>query len=205
MRRHPGLLISRLYHFTLAHSGLRGSLHTLDGTSYVGPPNVCYVMVVTPLTTGLSPARFGALVMAHYEASLRENLSLAWEAYLLEKPPPDTVTGEIPRHGSRKAKGLVTTRRRRSSTRSAPTPRPRARARVSDPESRITSRPPDGRKKKGVFSRDGRVRLMCLATLGYLSIHLQFFGTRKTLDKCTTPMAANLPKKERPGPHVTFG
>ena len=62
--------MSRLYHFTLAHSGLRGSLHTLDAPPYVGPPNVRYVMVVTPLTTGLSPARFGALVMEHYEANL---------------------------------------------------------------------------------------------------------------------------------------
>jgi hypothetical protein len=57
--------MSGLYHFTLSHSGLRGSLHTLDGLPYVGPPNVCYDMVVTPLSTGLSPARFGALIMAH--------------------------------------------------------------------------------------------------------------------------------------------
>ena len=57
--------MSGLYHFTLSHSGLRGSLHTLDGLPYVGPPNVRYDMVVTPLSTGLSPARFGALIMAH--------------------------------------------------------------------------------------------------------------------------------------------
>ena len=30
--------MSGLNHFTLAHSGLRGSLHTLDGLPYVGPP-----------------------------------------------------------------------------------------------------------------------------------------------------------------------
>ena len=57
--------MSGLNRFTLAHSGLQGSLHTLDGLPYVGPPNVRYDMVVTPLSTGLSPARFGALVMAH--------------------------------------------------------------------------------------------------------------------------------------------
>jgi hypothetical protein len=36
--------MSGLDHFTLAHSGLRGSLHTLDGLPYVGPPNVRYIM-----------------------------------------------------------------------------------------------------------------------------------------------------------------
>ena len=57
--------MSGLYHFTLTNSGLRGSLHTLNGLPYVGPSNVRYSIVVTPLLTGLSPARFGALVMAH--------------------------------------------------------------------------------------------------------------------------------------------
>jgi hypothetical protein len=40
-----GIPFSRLYHFTLAHSGLRSSLHTLNDLPYVGSLNVRYIMV----------------------------------------------------------------------------------------------------------------------------------------------------------------
>ena len=57
--------MSGLNHFTLAHFGLRSSLHTLNDFSYVQPLNVRYIMVRDSFDDGTCTRKVWRPFMAH--------------------------------------------------------------------------------------------------------------------------------------------